>query len=193
MEFLRDYIHRQAQRAKAIIVSDYGKGVVGEALLKQIVEMKEKNGILVTVDPKVNHFPLYRGVTAVTPNHLEASRAVGMDISSEEDLVEIGRRLLRELHCEMLLITRGEEGMTLFQNQEEHLHIPTVAREVFDVTGAGDTVISAFTLALSVGASPMEAALLANLSAGIVVGEVGTATVSNKRLQRVLRGVEQLP
>jgi rfaE bifunctional protein kinase chain/domain len=129
----------------------------------------------------------------VTPNHKEAALAAGVEISSEETLMAVGKKLLAELGCKILLITRGEEGMSLFLDAGDHLHIPTVAREVYDVTGAGDTVVSAFTLGLCVGAPPAEAALIANLAAGIVVGEVGTATVSNQRLQRVLRGVDGIP
>jgi D-beta-D-heptose 7-phosphate kinase/D-beta-D-heptose 1-phosphate adenosyltransferase len=109
-----------------------------------------------------------------------------MTVSSEAILMEVGRKLLGELACEILLVTRGEEGMSLFLRNGGHLHIPTVARDVYDVTGAGDTVISTFTLGLAAGAPPAEAALLANLAAGIVVGEVGTAAVTNQRLRRIL-------
>jgi D-beta-D-heptose 7-phosphate kinase/D-beta-D-heptose 1-phosphate adenosyltransferase len=105
----------------------------------------------------------------------------------------VGKKLLEGLQCQVLLITRGEEGMSLFLRNGDYLHIPTVAREVYDVTGAGDTVIAAFTLGMCVGAPPSEAALVANLAAGIVVGEVGTAAVSVQRLQGVLRGVEHIP
>lgn len=187
------YLRREAPEVDGIIISDYGKGVVGDAIMETAREMVQAHGRTVAVDPKVSRFSLYRGVTVVTPNHKEAGQAAGMEITSEETLMAVGRKLLAELECEILLITRGEEGMSLFMEDGNHLHIPTVAREVYDVTGAGDTVVSAFTLGLCVGAPPEEAALIANLAAGIVVGEVGTATVSNQRLLRVLRGVEGIP
>jgi rfaE bifunctional protein kinase chain/domain len=188
-----EYLRREAPTVDGIIVSDYGKGVVGEAVMGTAREMVQSHGRIVAVDPKVSRFSLYRGVTVVTPNHKEAALAAGVEISSEETLMAVGKKLLAELGCKILLITRGEEGMSLFLDAGDHLHIPTVAREVYDVTGAGDTVVSAFTLGLCVGAPPAEAALIANLAAGIVVGEVGTATVSNQRLQRVLRGVDGIP
>jgi len=187
------FIEKEGPRLDGIIVSDYGKGMVGEALMDAVRGVARRQRIIVSVDPKVSRFARYRGVTVVTPNHREAAKAAGMEIDGEESLMAVGEKLLRELDCRMLLITRGEEGMSLFLGNREHLHIPTVAREVYDVTGAGDTVISAFTLGLCVGAPPSDAALIANLAAGIVVGEVGTATVSNQRLQQVLKGVERIP
>ena len=187
------YLRQQALRVDGIIVSDYGKGVVGDALMDAVRETVRDRDLLVSVDPKVSRFGLYRGVRVVTPNHREAAKAAGMEITSGQNLMAVGTKLLRELGCRILLITRGEEGMSLFLENGDHLHIPTVAREVYDVTGAGDTVVSAFTLGLCVGAPPAEAALIANLAAGIVVGEVGTAAVSNQRLQRVLRNVERIP
>jgi D-glycero-beta-D-manno-heptose-7-phosphate kinase len=193
MEEICTYVRQQAPRVQGIVVSDYGKGVVGDALMDTVREMVREHGLVVSVDPKVSRFELYRGVTALTPNHREAAMAAGMEIGSNEALLAVGRELLKDLECRFLLITRGEEGMSLFLEDGTHLHIPTVARDVYDVTGAGDTVISVFTLGLCVGAPPAEAALLANLAAGIVVGEVGTATVSNRRLVRVLKGVERLP
>jgi D-beta-D-heptose 7-phosphate kinase/D-beta-D-heptose 1-phosphate adenosyltransferase len=183
---LCEYVRRSWGGIDGIVVSDYGKGVVGDRLMGVAREAVRERGLLVSVDPKNSRFALYRGVTAVTPNQHEAALAAGMTVSSEAILMEVGRKLLGELACEILLVTRGEEGMSLFLRNGGHLHIPTVARDVYDVTGAGDTVISTFTLGLAAGAPPAEAALLANLAAGIVVGEVGTAAVTNQRLRRIL-------
>lgn len=191
-ERLRHYVRTNAAHVDALIVSDYGKGVVDDGLMEEVRAAVRSHGLIACVDPKVSPFSIYRGVTAVTPNHREAARAAEPHVKAGASLEEIGRSLLRELDCRMLLITRGEEGMSLFLDGDHHVHIPTVAREVYDVTGAGDTVISLFTLGLCVGAPATDAALLANLAAGIVVGEVGTATVSHRRLERTLREAERL-
>jgi D-beta-D-heptose 7-phosphate kinase/D-beta-D-heptose 1-phosphate adenosyltransferase len=139
------------------------------------------------VDPKVKNFPLFQKVTIITPNHHEAGQAAGRWIQSEEDLMQVGRQLLEQLQSKAILITRGEKGMTLFQNSGEITNIPTMAKEVFDVTGAGDTVISVLTMAMAVGADPKQAALLSNFAAGIVVGEVGTATLKASELEDAMR------
>lgn len=191
-EKLRSFLRQQASAVDAIIVSDYGKGVVDELLMEEVRGVMRKRGIIACVDPKVSPFTMYREVTAVTPNHREAMRAAGLDAGGSAALEKVGRYLLEELKCQMLLITRGEEGMSLFSNGGIHLHIPTVAKQVYDVTGAGDTVISVFTLGLLAGAPPKEAAMMANLAAGIVVGEVGTATVAHKRFVRVLEQAARL-
>jgi D-beta-D-heptose 7-phosphate kinase/D-beta-D-heptose 1-phosphate adenosyltransferase len=184
------FLDAHGDEVQGIIISDYAKGVVTQRLMEAVRRWSDDGGRIVAVDPKINRFSLYRDVTVVTPNHKEAAQGAGMEIRSSEDLLEAGARLIELLQCKILLVTRGEEGMTLFERGGGHLHIPTIAREVYDVTGAGDTVISAFTLGLCAGASPQEAALLANLAAGIVVGEVGTATVSRQRLLRILSGID---
>lgn len=191
-EKLRAFLRQQASSVDAIIVSDYGKGVVDELLMEEVRGLMRKRGIIACVDPKVSPFTIYREVTAVTPNHREALRAAGMDAGGASSLEKVGQELLRELQCKMLLITRGEEGMSLFLNGGLHLHIPTVAKQVYDVTGAGDTVISVFTLGLLAGASPKEAAIMANLAAGVVVGEVGTATVGHRKFMRILKQAAQI-
>lgn len=191
-EKLLSFLRQQAALVDAIIVSDYGKGVVDESLMEQVREIMRERGIIVCVDPKVSPFSMYREVTAITPNHREALRAAGMDAGSSVPLPQVGQNLLKELQCKILLITRGEEGMSLFSDGGLHLHIPTVAKQVYDVTGAGDTVISVFTLGLLAGASPKEAAMMANLAAGIVVGEVGTATVGQRKFMRLLEQAARL-
>jgi rfaE bifunctional protein kinase chain/domain len=143
----------------------------------------------VLVDPKVRHFGLYRHATLVTPNQSEAEQAAGLRIRSEADLAAAGARLLKMLACEGVLITRGEQGMSLFRPGRRPAHVPTFAREVYDVTGAGDTVIATLALALAAGARIEEAAVLANCAAGVVVAKVGTATVSP---DEVLVAVEEV-
>jgi rfaE bifunctional protein kinase chain/domain len=166
----------------AVVVSDYAKGLISPALLKEILPLARASGKIVCVDPKLKDLGFYRPATVITPNTLEAERASGMTISTRQDLLRAGRKILRSLRVDCLLITRGEEGMALFQGGSRVTHIPTVAREVFDVTGAGDTVISTLTLGLAAGLPILQAAVLANVAAGIVVGKLGTAIVTPDEL-----------
>jgi D-beta-D-heptose 7-phosphate kinase/D-beta-D-heptose 1-phosphate adenosyltransferase len=166
----------------AVVIEDYGKGVITRPLLEAVIPAARKRGKVVTVDPKEEHVELYRGVTALTPNRAEAGAAVGRSLETEADVQRAGRELLRRLSCEGVLITLGEEGMCLFERAGRAVRIPTVAREVFDVAGAGDTVIAAFTLALASGGSMEQAARLANQAAGIVVGKLGVAVVTPAEL-----------
>ena len=175
------------QGLDAIVISDYCKGVVTKDLVRDIVRLSRKRGVIVAVDPKVSHFGIYSGVTILTPNTKEASIGARIEIEDEATLHRAGKGLLARLGCGAVLITRGEHGMSLFEKGGRVTHIPTVAREVFDVTGAGDTVISALTLAMAAGARMVDAAVIANYAAGIVVGVVGTATVSPEQLkQRIM-------
>ena len=171
----------------AVLVSDYGKGVICEPLMERVRFLTQRAGKILAVDPKVKNFPFFREVSIITPNHYEAAQAAGRWILSEEDLLAVGRSLLLRLHAKSVLITRGEKGMTLFQDNGEVTHIPTMAKEVYDVTGAGDTVISVLTLAMASGATAKEAAILSNIAAGIVVGEVGTATIKTLELEDAVR------
>jgi D-beta-D-heptose 7-phosphate kinase/D-beta-D-heptose 1-phosphate adenosyltransferase len=180
--FLRRAIHEH----DAVIVSDYQKGFVSAGLIKELVRAAKGEKKIVAVDPKVGHFHFYRGVSLITPNLLEAARGSGIEIRDEVSLIRAGKTLMKKLSCGAVLITRGEEGMSLFE-RDRLTHIPTVARHVYDVTGAGDTVIAAFTLAHAAGAPMPEAAAIANHAAGIVVGEVGTAVVSPEKLLESLR------
>ena len=171
----------------AVLVSDYGKGVVCEPLIERVRSLTLGAGKIWAVDPKVKNLPLFRQVTIITPNHHEAAEAAGRYVQNEEQLMAVGQFLLHRLQAGSVLITRGEKGMTLFQENGEVTKIPTMAKEVFDVTGAGDTVISVVALAMAVGASPKEAAILSNYAAGIVVGEVGTATVKASELEDAVK------
>jgi D-beta-D-heptose 7-phosphate kinase/D-beta-D-heptose 1-phosphate adenosyltransferase len=179
---LFDGARRILRSCQAVVVSDYEKGVVTAGLMKRLLPLARRLRLPVLVDPKVRHFARYRRVTLVTPNQLEAEQATGQTIRSPDDLLAAGRRILSMLGCEAALITRGEHGMSLFERARRAVHIPTAAREVFDVTGAGDTVIATLALALSAGAGFAEAAVLANYAAGVVVGKLGTAQATPDEL-----------
>jgi D-beta-D-heptose 7-phosphate kinase/D-beta-D-heptose 1-phosphate adenosyltransferase len=163
---------------QAVVVSDYQKGVVTARLMKGLLARARRRGLPLLVDPKVRHFPRYRGADLVTPNQLEAEQATGVRIRDEGDLRAAAEKILRQLGCGAVLVTRGEHGMSLFPRGGRPVHVPTAAREVFDVTGAGDTVIATLGLALGAGARLPEAAVLANFAAGVAVGKLGTATVA---------------
>jgi D-beta-D-heptose 7-phosphate kinase/D-beta-D-heptose 1-phosphate adenosyltransferase len=166
--------------ADAVIISDYDKGVVNRDLLDRILPRAHASAVPVFLDPKVHHADYYRPITLITPNQREAELLTGIAIEDDASLEEAGRRLIKKFECEAL-ITRGEEGMSLF-NGAGSRHLPTFAREVFDVTGAGDTVIATLALARAGGATMEEAAILANHAAGLAVGKVGTATISCSEL-----------
>ncbi|MCL4874857.1 D-glycero-beta-D-manno-heptose-7-phosphate kinase [bacterium] len=175
------YIKKAVRAADIVVVSDYAKGLVTERLMDETNSFCRDIGRPVAIDPKVEHFDFYRGSTIVTPNNLEASQGSGIEITDDESLHRAGQALFRRLGCQALLVTRGENGMSLFEPGRE-THIPTVAQEVFDVSGAGDTVIGTLALALAAGANYREAAVLANFAAGVVVGKIGTATLTPAEL-----------
>ena len=173
---------REIEEADAMVVSDYNKGLLTPGLLGRALKRAGERGLTVCLDPKTRNFTHYQPVTVITPNNQEAAEAAGIPIEDEQSLAEAGRRILRSIDCRAVLVTRGEEGMTLFTDDDLVTHIPTVAREVYDVTGAGDTVIATLALALVTGAGFVEAAALANHAAGVVVGKVGTASVTRDEL-----------
>jgi rfaE bifunctional protein kinase chain/domain len=184
---LQHYLARHLREFDVVIVSDYGKGVISPAVLDMLAAARATGRVRVIIDPKKQNFAHYRGASLVTPNAAEASDAAGVEIHDEATLREAGAVLLKRWQAEAVLITRGEHGMSLFRHSGGVRHIRTVARHVFDVTGAGDTVVATCALALGAGASFEDAAVLANHAAGIVVGEVGTATVSLQALRAELR------
>jgi D-beta-D-heptose 7-phosphate kinase/D-beta-D-heptose 1-phosphate adenosyltransferase len=186
VEKMVEYVETIRDDLGAIVISDYSKGIISERLLKGVSEVVSGRDVVVCIDPKQNDFSLYQDFDVITPNHYEAGRALGMEITSEDDLIKNGETLLERFGFKAVLITRGEEGMSLFENGGSITHIPAVAREVFDVTGAGDTVIGILALCMAAGATFKEAAVLANHAAGIVVGKVGTATVSQEELREML-------
>ncbi|MFZ0826400.1 MAG: D-glycero-beta-D-manno-heptose-7-phosphate kinase [Verrucomicrobiia bacterium] len=176
-------------KAAALIVGDYGKGVVTQPLLNEIKTLCRARGVWLSFDPKPVHCLNLGSLSLITPNRKEAFALANlMDETrhpnplADKNLMLVAERLLNELHPAVLLITLGEQGMLLCQRGQKPFHIPTVAQEVFDVSGAGDTVIATFTLAIAAGASPVEAAILSNHAAGIVVGKVGTAITTPEEL-----------
>lgn len=174
-------------RVQGVVISDYGKGVVSKALIEHWLPRFRERDLPVCVDPKETHFHNYRGVTVLTPNVKEASFAAGRPIRDEASLEEVGRTLLKQLQADYLLITRGEEGMTLFGRDGSLLHIPSVGMEVYDVTGAGDTVVSVLALALAAELEMRDATELANHAAGLVIRELGTATTTRAEILDSLR------
>ncbi|MCJ7500631.1 D-glycero-beta-D-manno-heptose-7-phosphate kinase [bacterium] len=175
-----------------VVVSDYAKGVITPTLMRGLVDLAKKYSVPVAVDPKINQFSIYKGVTVLTPNLFEAAAGAGLVIDSMEALVEAGHRIIRKLGCAYLIITRGDQGMTLFSGRKDYSHIEAYSRQVYDVTGAGDTVISTLSLALASGLSMEEGAYLANVAAGVVVGEVGTVPISTEQMRLRFRDLARL-
>ena len=182
IEQIIDYVKEIIDEIDAIIIEDYGKGVVTPKLLQEVLRLARRHKKIVTVDPKEEHFHYYKGVSAITPNHYEAAQAVGIKVKDADSIARIGKALLNKLKCEAVLMTRGEDGMQLFEKNGRVTHIPTFAQDVFDVSGAGDTVIGTFTLALAAGASMIDAARISNTAAGIVVGKVGIAVSTQEEI-----------
>ena len=187
-----DFIKQRIDDFDALIIEDYGKGVIVPSLVREIVKVAKKHKKIITVDPKETHFSYYRGVTTLTPNHHEAAEMVGFKIKDDASLERAGRKMIEKLHCETALITLGENGMAVFQDGKKMIKIPTVAQEVYDVSGAGDTVISTYTLARAAGADAIQAAHLSNYAAGIVVGKLGVAvTTGEEILERIRKETKQ--
>ncbi len=182
-------IKSKLRKTDAVIVGDYGKGVITQPLLNEIKSLCRARGVWLSFDPKPVHHLNLAGLSLITPNRKEAFELANLPDETrcpnplaDKNLMLAAERLLNELRPAVLLITLGELGMLLCQRGQKPVHIPTVAQEVFDVSGAGDTVIATFTLGIAAGASPLEAAILSNHAAGIVVGKVGTATTSPAEL-----------
>jgi len=169
-----------------IVLSDYGKGVLTDESLPALIRAAREAGVPLVVDPKRGDYAKYRGATSLTPNQREAEQACGHAISDAADLGRAGRKLLAVTDADALLITRGEHGMALFLRDGGEHHLPAVATTVYDVTGAGDTVIAVYTTCLAAGAGHLEAARLANHAAGLAVRELGTAAVTLEQLRAVL-------
>lgn len=189
-ERVRRQATRRAAQVDAVVVSDYGKGSIGEPLLTSLAKLRAEHGFSYLIDPKQPNFPHYRGATLVKPNRPEAAAAAGIDPADARSLAASGARLLELWESDAVLISRGGLGMSLCRPGRAPRHFGAAAREVFDVTGAGDTVLAVAALALAGGGSLEEAATLANLAAGVVVGKVGTATLSRREL---VRAVEEAP
>ena len=180
--------HLRLEKYDGLLISDYNKGIVNPPLMARTLDLAGKRRIPVFVDPKVLHFQLFSPVTLITPNHFEAEKIVGHDCRTNDEVEKAGAEILSLISSRYLIIKRGEQGMAVFEHGRKPVHIPTVAREVFDVTGAGDTVIAAASLALLCGATIREAAVIANAAAGIVVGKIGTAAATPRELIAALGG-----
>jgi D-beta-D-heptose 7-phosphate kinase/D-beta-D-heptose 1-phosphate adenosyltransferase len=185
VQFVKERIHG----FDVVLLSDYGKGLFTDTLLRQIIDLAKQNRETIIVDPKGLSFKKYAGATVITPNKREASLAAGIEIVDDVSLIAAGQKLLQDIPVQKVLMTCGKEGMVLFEDGKEPYWIAAEARQVFDVSGAGDTVLAVLGLGLASGepeADFRQAAALANVAAGIVVGKVGTATVSREELQRAL-------
>lgn len=178
---LLEAIRHKISLASAVIISDYAKGAITPSLLNTLIP--ELHGKIIGIDPKPKNTNFYHGATFITPNLLEASQMADMEMCNDDSHVEnMAKKLHQKLGLMYVLITRSEKGMTFFDGKQ-CFHIPTAARDVFDVTGAGDTVIAAFTACLARGDSPLDAAKTANDAAGVVVGKVGTATANWQEIE----------
>ena len=175
-------LRRLLKEADALVVSDYDKGAVTPGVLGEILPAAEAAGVPVLVDPKLRNFWSYRPATLVTPNHVEALRVTNSEDDTDEGVARAAREIHGRLGCRSVLVTRGERGMMLLEEGGEAVYVPTAAREVYDVTGAGDTVIASLAASLAAGATLVEAAMLANHAAGVVVAKVGTATATAAEL-----------
>jgi rfaE bifunctional protein kinase chain/domain len=181
---LREYIAARIDRFDGIVLSDYGKGAIHQELLDVVADRMSKKKLVCVIDPKKENYDLYRFPTLITPNKTEASEASGISIENETSLRAAGAKLVRKWQAKAVLITRGPDGMSLFRPRGAVNHFPTEPRDVFEVTGAGDTVVAVCALALASGARYEEAAVLANLAAGFVGDEVGTVAVPREKLKR---------
>jgi rfaE bifunctional protein kinase chain/domain len=183
---LLDYFKSRVDEFDGIILQDYNKGVLTSSLIKKVIQIAKVKEKLITVDPKFNNFFEYKKVTVFKPNRKEASDVLGYKIKSDEDISLAGKRLLNKLHAKYVLLTLGEAGIAVFEKEKEEKRMPTKARKVADVSGAGDTVISTLTMALAAGADILEASYLANYAAGIVCEEVGIVPIKAEDLFSVV-------
>lgn len=188
MNKILTYVKSLRHKIGAIVISDYNKGVVSKELIEGIKKIVDGQGVYICLDPKQSNFSIYRGVDVITPNHFEVQRAAGVEILENNDIERLSESLLKKFNFPAILVTRGEGGMSLFEKGRKpvHTHFPAQAREIYDVTGAGDTVIGMLALGLAAKATIKEATCLANLAAGIVVEKIGTATVSQKEFIELL-------
>ena len=177
------FIEKNIGSFDAVAISDYAKGVITESLMRRLKEICKKNDKIIVVDPKPKHKDLYKNVDLVTPNHTEAHEISNIEMEDEDKIFEVGKALIKFFNSPVL-ITRGEKGMSLFELNGEVTNIPTKAKEVYDVTGAGDTSVATIALSLASGANLKEAAIIANYAAGITVGKIGTSTVSIDELKK---------
>ncbi len=188
LKAIKEFIDQRLASFDAIIVSDYAKGIINSDLMEHLQkQLRNHPEIPLVIDPKPNNPERFKSATIITPNHHEAEIMSGIKITDQSSLEAAGNKLLTKMDSKAVLITRGEAGMTVFEKDQQPFTIPTVAKEVFDVTGAGDTVIATLALGLAAKLTFSEAATLANYAAGIVVGKLGTATVSIDEILKVMK------
>jgi D-beta-D-heptose 7-phosphate kinase/D-beta-D-heptose 1-phosphate adenosyltransferase len=180
---ISNYILTNISKVDAIIIEDYGKGVITPKLLNNVLKAARKEKKIITIDPKEQHLAYYKKATAITPNKYELEKAAHVKIEDSASLKLAAAKLLKRLQLDSILVTLGEDGMCLFERSGKITKIPTMAQEVYDVSGAGDTVISTFTLALASSANLKQAAFMSNCAAGVVVGKVGVAVCSADELR----------
>lgn len=186
-------IEKQWPLQKVLIISDYNKGVVNKRLMDGIADIRSRhsNEVKILVDPKTGNFDLYKNVQLLTPNTKETGEGAGLPVRNREEIIKAGQEIFRKLDCDELLTTLGADGMALFHTPQKITHIPTISQQVFDVTGAGDTVIGTVGLALAAGFSMLQACVIANYAAGIVVAKVGSATTSLEELEKSMRTMQE--
>ena len=196
----KDHVHKNIEQSMIIffekiiknvdiiVISDYAKGVITQEISDKIIQMAKRHGKAVIVDPKPKHRDFYSNATLITPNNAEASEMTNIEDESDDAVLEMGSKLLKYLNANVL-ITKGEKGMSLFEKDGNVTHIPAKAKEVYSLIGAGDTVVATIALALASGADLKEAAMLANIAAGIKVGKIGTASVS---IEEIKKEIEEL-
>jgi rfaE bifunctional protein kinase chain/domain len=182
-------LEARISKLDGIILQDYNKGVLTPSLIEKVIQLANKHNVLITVDPKFNNFFAYKNVTVFKPNRKEAEDVLGMKIKISEDVDKAGKSLLTRLQAKYILLTLGEDGIAVFESNGNSKRMPTKARRVSDVSGAGDTVISTLTMALASGANIYEASFLANYAAGIVCEEVGIVPIEQKKLFEIVEQV----
>lgn len=177
-----EYVSSIIKKLDGIILQDYNKGVLSSSLIKQLIKLANKNDVIITVDPKFNNFFEYKNVTVFKPNRKEAEDVLGVKIKTDKDISFAGNELLKKLNAKNVLLTLGEGGIAVFEKNKPEMRMPTKARKVADVSGAGDTVISTLTIALAAGADIYEASYLANYAGGLVCEEVGIVPIEIDKL-----------
>jgi rfaE bifunctional protein kinase chain/domain len=180
-------LEQKIEQCDAVILSDYDKGILSPSFIDRVTKYCKEKKKIVTVDPQVSHFFNYKNVSILTPNHHEAGKAIGKVLETDEDILDACKIIINKIQPNALMITRGEKGMSVFLSEDASIHhIPTVAREVFDVTGAGDTVITVYTAYHAAGLNQVEASLVANAAAGVVVGKLGAASATVDEIEEKL-------
>jgi D-beta-D-heptose 7-phosphate kinase / D-beta-D-heptose 1-phosphate adenosyltransferase len=187
---LLDEFSLALREARVIVFSDYAKGVLAESVTRAAIDIARRAGKTIIVDPKSKDFAKYRGATLLTPNRLELQQACGQECITDDEVVDGARRILDQKVCEAMVVTRGKDGMSVVETGGAAVHLPTAAQQVFDVSGAGDTAVAAIALAIATGADMRQAAGLANIAAGIVVGKRGTATVTTGEIIATLHPID---